>query len=35
MQEVEKSKFKMFRSVGRMFVIAEPADLMRDLKGDL
>ena len=31
MQEVEKSKFKMYRSVGRMFVIADPADLKKDL----
>ena len=24
-QEVEKNQYKMFRSVGRMFVIADPA----------
>ncbi len=35
MQEVEKSKFKMFRSVGRMFVIADPADLKKDLQSDI
>jgi hypothetical protein len=35
MQEVEKSKFKMFRSVGRMFIIADPADLKKDLQVDL
>ena len=35
MQEVEKSKFKMYRSVGRMFVIADPADLKKDLQVDL
>jgi chaperonin cofactor prefoldin len=35
MQEVEKSKFKMYRSVGRMFVIADPAGLKKDLQVDL
>ena len=35
MSEVEKSKFKMYRSVGRMFVIADPADLKKDLQVDL
>jgi len=35
MQEVDKSKHKMFRSVGRMFVIADPADLRKDLQGDI
>ncbi len=31
LQEVEKNKFKMFRSVGRMFVIADSAQLKKDL----
>lgn len=35
MHEVEKSNFKMYRSVGRMFVIAEPAELKKDLQGDI
>lgn len=35
LSEVEKSKFKMFRSVGRMFVIADPVQLKKDLQSDL
>lgn len=35
MTEVAQSKAKMYRSVGRMFVIADPAQLKKDLQGDL
>ena len=35
MTEVMKNNNKMYRSVGRMFVMAEPAQLKRDLQGDL
>ena len=35
LQEVDKSQFKMYRSVGRMFVVADPADLRKDLERDL
>ena len=35
MTEVMKNNNKMYRSVGRMFVMAEPAQLKKDLQGDL
>ena len=35
MDEVQKNQYKMYRSVGRMFVMADPAQLKKDLQGDL
>jgi hypothetical protein len=35
MQEVEKNKNKMYRSLGRMFVLADPAEIKKDLTGDI
>ncbi len=34
-EEVEKSKFKMYRSVGRMFVVADGKDIKKDLEDDI
>ena len=34
-QEVQKSKHKMYRSLGRMFVLADPADIQKDLTNDI
>ena len=35
MQEVDKSAHKMYRSVGRMFVLSKPADIKGDLGNDV
>ena len=34
-QEVDKNKNKMYRSMGRMFVLADPAEIKKDLATDI
>ena len=34
MKTVEENKGKMYRSLGRMFVLSTPADLKKELEGD-
>lgn len=35
MGEVDKSSTRMYRSMGRMFVLADAADIKKDLTGDI
>lgn len=35
MNEVQKSNAKMYRACGRMFVLADPAQLKKDLQSDI